>query len=76
MISHLLFFDHDDGVLVDIENWYFEATGEALARLDVVMTFDDYKQHLVDGKSPWSRAEQNASASEIEVARAWRDERY
>ena len=74
MITHLL-FDHD-GVLVDTENWYFEATREALARLGVVMTFDDYKQHLVDGKSSWTSAEQNASPSDIEAARAWRDERY
>ena len=45
MITHLL-FDHD-GVLVDTEQWYFEATREALARLGVVMTFDDYKLSLI-----------------------------
>lgn len=75
MISHVL-FDHD-GVLVDTEHWYFEATREALARLDATMTFDDYKQHLVDGTSNWiSAAEKGASQAEIDAARAWRDDRY
>ena len=75
MITHLL-FDHD-GVLVDTENWYFEATRQALAKLDVVMTFDDYKQHLVDGASNWVGAKRKgATQAEIDAARAWRDDRY
>jgi beta-phosphoglucomutase-like phosphatase (HAD superfamily) len=75
MITHLL-FDHD-GVLVDTEKWYFEATREALARLGVIMTFEDYKQHLVDGTSNWARAaRKGATDAEIDVARAWRDDRY
>lgn len=75
MITHLL-FDHD-GVLVDTENWYFEATREALARLDVIMTFDGYKQHLVDGESNWvGAATKGATEAEIDAARAWRDDRY
>lgn len=75
MITHLL-FDHD-GVLVDTEQWYFEATREALARLGVVMTFDDYKQHLVDGASSWTGAEsQGATPDDIYGARSWRDDRY
>jgi HAD superfamily hydrolase (TIGR01509 family) len=75
MITHLL-FDHD-GVLVDTENWYFEATREALARLGVIMTFDDYKQHLVDGLSNWvGAAGKGATEAEIHAARAWRDNRY
>ena len=75
MITHLL-FDHD-GVLVDTEQWYFEATREALAKLDVTMTFDDYKQHLVDGRSNWlSAREIGATQADIDAARAWRDERY
>jgi HAD superfamily hydrolase (TIGR01509 family) len=75
MITHLL-FDHD-GVLVDTENWYFEATREALARLDVIMTFDDYKQHLVDGTSNWvGVARKGATEANIDAARAWRDDRY
>jgi HAD superfamily hydrolase (TIGR01509 family) len=75
MITHLL-FDHD-GVLVDTENWYFEATRQALARLKVIVTFDDYKQHLVDGTSNWvGAATKGASLAEINTARAWRDDRY
>jgi HAD superfamily hydrolase (TIGR01509 family) len=75
MITHLL-FDHD-GVLVETEKWYFEATRQALAKLNVIMTFDDYKQHLIDGTSNWpSAAEKGATEAEINAARAWRDERY
>jgi HAD superfamily hydrolase (TIGR01509 family) len=75
MITHLL-FDHD-GVLVDTENCYFEATRQALARLGITMTFDDYKQHLVDGTSNWSGARRmGATEAEIAAARAWRDEHY
>lgn len=75
MITHLL-FDHD-GVLVDTELWYFEATREALVRLGVVMTFDDYKQHLVDGTSSWTGAEsRGATPADIDDARSWRDDRY
>lgn len=75
MITHLL-FDHD-GVLVDTEPWYFEATREALARLGVIVTLDDYKQHLVDGKSNWTgAATRGATEAEIDAARAWRDDRY
>ena len=75
MITHLL-FDHD-GVLVDTERWYFEATREALAMLDLNMTFDDYKQHLVDGTSSWKGATAlGATDSEISETRTWRDARY
>jgi len=75
MITHLLFYF--DGVLVNTEKWYFEATREALARLDVTMTFEDYKQHLVDGKSNWAgAATKGATYAEIEAAREWRDDRY
>jgi HAD superfamily hydrolase (TIGR01509 family) len=75
MITHLL-FDHD-GVLVDTEKWYFEATREALARLNITMTFDDYKQHLVDGTSNWAgAASTGATEAEIDSARAWRNDRY
>ena len=75
MITHLL-FDHD-GVLVDTEHWYFEATREALARLNITMTFDDYKDHLVDGNSNWVAARvQGVTDADINTARGWRDERY
>ncbi len=75
MITHLL-FDHD-GVLVDTEKWYFEATREALAQLGIEMSFDDYKQHLVDGTSNWRVAIQNGiREADINAARRWRDQRY
>jgi HAD superfamily hydrolase (TIGR01509 family) len=75
MITHLL-FDHD-GVLVETEHWYFEATRQALASLGITMTFNDYKQHLVDGTSNWAEATRlGKSAQDIQAARIWRDARY
>ncbi|TCS43730.1 HAD family hydrolase [Reinekea marinisedimentorum] len=75
MITHIL-FDHD-GVLVDTEKWFFEATREALLRLNIMMTFDDYKQHLVNGYSNWAVAQANGVfEQEIEAAKAWRNKRY
>ena len=50
-----LLFDHD-GVLVDTEYWYYEATRRALADLGVNLTLEHYRAHLVDGTSSWTLA--------------------
>ena len=51
-----LLFDHD-GVLVDTEFWYFEATRRALAELDIVLDRDNYQQIMIDGQAAWILAE-------------------
>ncbi len=63
-ITHLL-WDHD-GVLVDTEYWYFEATRLALAEWNIILTQDGYMQHMVDGASSW-RAAEEAGYSEQQI---------
>ena len=74
-VSYLL-FDHD-GVLVETEYWYFKATQRAIATLGVPMSFDDYKQHLVDGSPAWDLASAaGCSEGQILAAKTDRDEQY
>jgi len=74
-VSYLL-FDHD-GVLVDTEQWYFAATQRGLADLGIKITFDDYKQHLVDGTPTWDLArDKGISEDRVIAARNNRDRYY
>lgn len=72
-----LLWDHD-GVLVDTEGLYFQATREMLARVDVVLTSELYRQHLlVQGTGAWHLAEERGvSPSEIDALRSQRNLRY
>ncbi len=47
-----ILWDHD-GVLVDTEKWYYEATRKALAELDVFFDKGLYLDFMQDGKSLW-----------------------
>ena len=50
-----ILWDHD-GVLVDTELWYFEASCKALAELGIIVDKKDYLVYMQDGKSLWSIA--------------------
>ena len=52
-----ILWDHD-GVLVDTELWYYEATCMALAELGIVVDKKVYLDYMQDGKSMWSIAEE------------------
>ena len=47
--THLL-FDHD-GVLVDTEFWYFQATRDEFTSLDIALELEEYMDHMVTGTS-------------------------
>jgi HAD superfamily hydrolase (TIGR01509 family) len=49
--THIL-FDHD-GVLVDTEPLYYEATRKCLSRLGVELELSLYLELMADGASPW-----------------------
>jgi HAD superfamily hydrolase (TIGR01509 family) len=72
-----IFWDND-GVLVDTEHLYFQATQETLASVGVPLTRDHYiALFLVEGKGAWHFAQQRGmSAAEIGDLRAARNERY
>ena len=66
-----------DGVLVDSERWYYEATRHELASLGVELTADEYQRLQVSGLSTWDAArERGIDAASIAAARARRDLLY
>ncbi len=76
MIS-AIFWDND-GVLVDTERIYFEATRDTMARLGVALTREQYYElFLVQARGAWHLVRDGAlSAEEIARHRAERDELY
>jgi HAD superfamily hydrolase (TIGR01509 family) len=72
-----IFWDND-GVLVDTEHLYFQATQEVLASVGIALTRDDYVElFLVQGKGAWHVAEQRGIApDDIEHLRNERNARY
>jgi len=71
-----ILWDHD-GVLVDTELWYFEASCKALAELGIIVDKKDYLDYMQDGKSLWSIAyEKGIPESTISEQRKKRDVYY
>jgi HAD superfamily hydrolase (TIGR01509 family) len=76
MTRRYLLWDHD-GVLVDTERWYFEATREALGRLGVDLSQDTYLDHMAQGRSCWDLARSRGICEErVAQHRAERDSIY
>ncbi|MCG8589223.1 MAG: HAD family phosphatase [Proteobacteria bacterium] len=71
-----LLWDHD-GVLVDTERWYFEATRSVLARLDIELSQARYLDLMAAGESCWDLARAEGLAGpELEARRNQRDALY
>lgn len=72
-----LLWDHD-GVLVDTERLYFQATRELLAETGVELTAADYRRYLlVASRGAWHlAAERGVSEAAIAELRQRRDQRY
>ena len=71
-----ILWDHD-GVLVDTELWYFEASCKALAELGIIVDKKDYLVYMQDGKSLWSIAyEKGIPERTISEQRKKRDAYY
>ncbi len=67
----------NDGVLVDTEFWYFEATQRALLELGVTLTKQTYLQRMAQGKSSWDLASAaGIDANRIAMQRQQRDAWY
>ena len=72
-----ILWDHD-GVLVDTERLYFQATRDVLGHAGVEFTADQYRQLLlVEGRGAWHLAEaRGVRKEEIDKLRAARDHLY
>lgn len=67
----------NDGVLVDTENWYYQANKKALSELSIDLTFEQYMQIMQDGKSAWELARQKGiSEDELQKHRQARNNYY
>jgi beta-phosphoglucomutase-like phosphatase (HAD superfamily) len=76
MTARFLLWDHD-GVIVDTERWYFEATREVLSRLQVELTQRRYLELMAAGRASWDLArERGVPEAEIRALRCDRDELY
>ena len=74
MKKYILF--DNDGVLVETEHFYYEASKRALKEFfDVNLQFDDYMKIMTDGNGVWVAAP-HASESEVIIARNQRDVYY
>jgi HAD superfamily hydrolase (TIGR01509 family) len=71
-----LLWDHD-GVLVDTEPLYFEATRDALARHGVALSQERYLRFLERGQSCWDLVrERGVSEEAVKAGRRGRDAEY
>jgi HAD superfamily hydrolase (TIGR01509 family) len=76
MSQKVLLWDHD-GVLVDTERLYFQATRELLAEVDVALDESLYRQlFLVEGAGAWqlaaARGVSESAIAELKQRRSWR----
>jgi HAD superfamily hydrolase (TIGR01509 family) len=76
MPTRFLLWDHD-GVLVDTERWYFEATRSTLAALGVELSKERYLALMARGQSSWDLAREAGIAEQaVRAARERRDALY
>ncbi|MEA3289074.1 MAG: HAD-IA family hydrolase [Campylobacterota bacterium] len=74
MKKYILF--DNDGVLVETEIWYYEASKRALKEFfDVKIQFDDYMDIMTAGNGVWIAAK-GAAQDKIDIARDQRDVYY
>ncbi|MES2207903.1 MAG: HAD family phosphatase [Pseudomonadota bacterium] len=75
-MKKFLLWDHD-GILVDTERWYFAATQECLANLDITLNQDTYLELMAQGHSCWELAKKiGRSDKAIAEAKNKRDKLY
>lgn len=71
-----LLWDHD-GVLVDTERWYFEATKEVLSGVGVSLSQEVYLEFMASGRSCWELARSTGvPEAQIRELRVQRDAIY
>jgi HAD superfamily hydrolase (TIGR01509 family) len=76
-VKKYILFDND-GVLVETEKWYYEASKKSLKEFfDINLQFDDYMDIMAQGTTVWESALQKGfSQNKIDRARDKRNEYY
>ncbi|WP_368031152.1 HAD family hydrolase [Arcobacter sp. s6] len=75
MKKYILF--DNDGVLVETENWYYEANKKALKELGLTLHMDKYQEIMARGGTAWEVAiEAGVKAETIDKKRVHRDAYY
>ena len=75
-MKKFLLFDND-GVLVETEQWYYEANVKALSEIDIELSFDVYMEIMARGGNAWEVAKaQNISQTVIDAQRKRRNIYY
>ncbi len=75
-MKRFILWDHD-GVLVETEPWYFEATRQSIAALGVELDLAEYLEDMATGRSAWHRARAlGASEEDVEHHKARRNALY
>jgi HAD superfamily hydrolase (TIGR01509 family) len=75
MKSYIL-WDHD-GVLVETERWYFEATRQSIREIGVDLDKGEYLQDMAEGRSAWDRARaRGAGEDQVRHGKHLRDMKY
>ncbi|MCG3716584.1 HAD family phosphatase, partial [Aliarcobacter butzleri] len=64
MEKKYILFDND-GVLVETENWYYEANKKALKKLGLDLDFDFYQSIMIKGGSAFELAEINQIENDV-----------
>lgn len=77
MSYHYIFWDND-GVLVDTERYYLQASREALARIDITLDEEQFATiSLAEGRSLFDLADERGVDGAItEELKRWRNTRY
>ena len=76
MSKRFILFDHD-GVLVETEPWYYEATRLAVASLGVELDLASYLQDMATGGTAWEQARaKGASDADVVRQRDYRNQLY
>ena len=75
MKKHILF--DNDGVLVETEQWYFQANVDILEQMGIELSLDRYKEIMIKGQSAFLLAEEKGFSSlHVENARDKRNALY
>jgi HAD superfamily hydrolase (TIGR01509 family) len=75
-VKEYILFDND-GVLVETERWYYEASIQALGELGVELNFQEYMEVMTHGGGVWGKAlDMGIAQSSIDEARSRRNRYY